>query len=118
MNDDASTFELPEYIHSRLQPQLLIDFPEKDEEYRILKENLPFAEDRVLQYVTDFLEQAHAADERYSVRDGINIARFATKLSKLATGRDHERTALETAVLETLGEEALRYARPHRTAGI
>ena len=34
MNDDASTFELPEYIHSRLQPQILIDFPERDEEYR------------------------------------------------------------------------------------
>jgi len=118
MNDDASTFELPEYIHSRLQPQLLIDFPEKDEEYQILKENLPFAEDRVLHYVTDFLEQAHAADERYSVRDGINIARFATKLSNLAMGRDHERTALETAVLETLGEEALRYARPHRNAAL
>ena len=33
MNDDASTFELPEYIHSRLQPQILIDFPERDEEY-------------------------------------------------------------------------------------
>jgi MoxR-like ATPase len=114
MNDDASTFELPEYIHSRLQPQLLIDFPEKDEEFRILKENLPFAEDRVLQYVTDFLEQAHAADERYSVRDGINIARYATKLKNLAMGRDHERMAIETAVLETLGEEALRYARPHR----
>ena len=32
MNDDASTFELPEYIHSRLQPQILIDFPERDEE--------------------------------------------------------------------------------------
>src|ERR1039457_1910159 len=31
MNDDASTFELPEYIHSRLQPQILIDFPERDE---------------------------------------------------------------------------------------
>jgi hypothetical protein len=29
MNDDASTFELPEYIHSRLQPQILIDFPGK-----------------------------------------------------------------------------------------
>jgi len=114
MNDDASTFELPEYIHSRLQPQLLIDFPEKDEEFRILKENLPFAEDRVLEYVTEFLQLAHAADERYSVRDGINIARFATKLGSLATGREHERRALETAVLETLGEEALRYARPHR----
>src|SRR6201984_3472863 len=80
MNDDSSTFELPEYIHSRLQPQILIDFPEKDEEYQILRENLPFAEDRILQYVTDFLQQAHAADERYSVRDGINVARYAIKL--------------------------------------
>ena len=39
MNDDASTFELPEYIHSRLQPQIFIDFPERDEEYLILKES-------------------------------------------------------------------------------
>ncbi len=114
MNDDSSTFELPEYIHSRLQPQILIDFPEKDEERMILKENLPFADDRILEYVTNFLEQAHAADERYSVRDGINIARYAIKLKSLATGRDHERMALETAVLQTLGEEALRYARRSR----
>ena len=28
--------------------------------YRILKENLPFAEDSILQYVTDFLQMAHA----------------------------------------------------------
>src|ERR1700689_2916253 len=114
MNDDSSTFELPEYIHSRLQPQILIDFPEKDEEYQILKENIPFAEDRVLQYVTDFLQQAHAADERYSVRDGINIARYAIKLKSLATGLEHEKYALETALIETLGEEALRYVRRNR----
>ncbi len=114
MNDDASTFELPEYIHSRLQPQILIDFPEKDEEMMILRENLPFAEDRILQYVTDFLEQAHAADERYSVRDGINIARYAIKLKSLATDREHERKALEMAITQTLGEEALRYARRNR----
>ncbi|MDE3197279.1 MAG: AAA family ATPase [Acidobacteriota bacterium] len=114
MNDDASTFELPEYIHSRLQPQILIDFPEKDEELQILRENLPFAEDGVLQYVTDFLEQAHAADERYSVRDGINIARYAIKLKSLATDQQHERRALEMAVVQTLGEEALRYVRRNR----
>jgi MoxR-like ATPase len=114
MNDDSSTFELPEYIHSRLQPQILIDFPEKDEEHMILRENLPFADDRILEYVTNFLEQAHAADERYSVRDGINIARYAIKLKSLATGREHERMALETAVIQTLGEEALRYARRTR----
>ena len=111
MNDDASTFELPEYIHSRLQPQILIDFPEKDEELLILKENLPFAEDRILEYVANFLQLAHAADERYSVRDGINIARYAIKLRSLATGREHETTALETSLREILGEEALPYAR-------
>ncbi len=27
----------------------------------------------------DFLQTAHDADERYSVRDGINIARYALK---------------------------------------
>src|SRR4030088_1129699 len=111
MNDDASTFDLPEYIHSKLQPQIWIDFPERDEEYLILKENLPFAEDAILNYVTDFLQRAHAADERYTARDGINIGRFAIKLRSLATEREHERRALETAIIEIGGEEALRYTR-------
>ncbi len=114
MNDDASTFELPEYIHSRLQPQIFIDFPERDEEYHILRENLPFAEDRILNYVTDFLQLAHASDERYTVRDGINVARFALKLKSLATQRTHEVEALEIAIVQVLGEEALRYARRDR----
>src|SRR4051795_3665394 len=51
MNDDASTFDLPEYIHSRLQPQIMLDFPERDEEFRILQENLPFGEPEILEYV-------------------------------------------------------------------
>ncbi|HXG33194.1 MAG TPA: MoxR family ATPase [Bryobacteraceae bacterium] len=107
LNDDASTFDLPEYIHSRLQPQILIDFPERDEEYQILRENLPFGQERILQYVTEFLQQAHAAEERYTVRDGINIARFAMKLIESAGFA--EARAIETAILETLGEEAMRY---------
>ncbi|MBN2059937.1 MAG: AAA family ATPase [Deltaproteobacteria bacterium] len=79
MNDDASTFELPDYIHSRLQPQIFIDFPEKDEELSILKANLPFADEKILEYVVDFLQASHIANEPYSVRDGINIARYALK---------------------------------------
>src|SRR5271156_1672798 len=67
MNEDSSTFDLPEYIHSRLQPQILIDFPEREEELAILRENLPFSHDDILQYVTDFLQQAHASDESYTV---------------------------------------------------
>jgi MoxR-like ATPase len=109
MNDDASTFDLPEYIHSRLQPQIVIDFPERHEEYAIMKENLPFGDDQILNYVTDFLQQAHSAEERYTVRDGINIARFATKLLRSDDGENDLRFTLRTAVIETLGEEALRY---------
>jgi MoxR-like ATPase len=80
MNDDASTFELPEYIHSRLQPQILIEFPEREEERLILARNLPFADDMILAYVVEFLQHSHAAQERYTVRDGINIGRYAVKL--------------------------------------
>src|ERR1700680_3554452 len=75
MNEDASTFEVPEYIHSRLQPQIYLDFPEAEEEKRILRENLPFLEEHILEYVIDFLQRAHLGNECYTVRDGINIAR-------------------------------------------
>jgi len=108
MNDDSSTFDLPEYIHSRLQPQILIDFPEREEELAILRENLPFAPDEILQYVTEFLQQAHAADETYTVRDGINIARYALKL-RSETGQPH-RLLLQAALRAILGEEAMRYS--------
>ena len=111
MNDDASTFDLPEYIHSRLQPQILIDFPERDEELAILRENLPFAESYILEYVTDFLQQAHSAEERYTVRDGINVARYAMKLKHAAASPLDERIALELSIHEILGDEALRYVR-------
>jgi MoxR-like ATPase len=111
MNDDASTFDLPEYIHSRLQPQILIDFPERDEELAILRENLPFADEKILEYVTDFLQMAHSADERYTARDGINIGRYALKLMAGVESRGEFTPAVHFAVRQVLGEEALRYAR-------
>jgi MoxR-like ATPase len=107
MNEDASTFEVPEYIHSRLQPQIYIDFPEADEELLILRENLPFADTEILEYVVNFLQRAHASDELYSVRDGINIARYALKMMK-ATGKSQDEL-LSLAVMRVLGEEALHY---------
>ncbi len=62
MNDDASTYELPEYIHSRLQPQIVLDFPEEDEEREILANHLPFADEVILEYVVEFLLLAHETD--------------------------------------------------------
>ncbi|GAM08562.1 putative protein [Geobacter sp. OR-1] len=110
MNEDASTFDIPEYIHSRLQPQIYIDFPDSDEELQILRENLPFAGTRILKYVVDFLQRAHAVDELYSVRDGINIARYALKMMQ-ATGKE-PKELLPLAVERILGAEALSYLRP------
>ena len=115
MNDDASTYELPEYIHSRLQPQIFIDFPEPDEERLILQRNLPFAPEDILDYVVRFLQLAHRAHERYTVRDGINIARYALKvlkndgLLKRVPGGERPAYSLQMAVEMILGEKALIY---------
>jgi MoxR-like ATPase len=110
MNDDASTFEIPEYIHSRLQPQIYLDFPEAEEERRILRENLPFVDEYILEYVVSFLQRAHAQQENYTIRDGINIARYAAKRIKSLNGnRGNLENLLREAVLMTLGDEALTH---------
>jgi MoxR-like ATPase len=107
MNDDASTFEIPEYIHTRLQPQIYLDFPEKEEELAILQENLPFVDEKILTYVVNFLERCHLADEPYTVRDGINVARYVAK--RLSLGKMDLKVLLHEAILKVIGESALRY---------
>lgn len=110
MNDDASTFEIPEYIHSRLQPQIYLDFPEAEEERRILRENLPFVDEYIMEYVVNFLQRAHAQQENYTIRDGINIARYAAKRIKSLQGNlGNAENLLREAVLMTLGDEALAH---------
>jgi len=111
LNEDASTFEIPEYIHSRLQPQIYIEFPEAEEEKRILRENLPFVDEHITNYVITFLQNAHASNESYTIRDGINIARYAAKrIKSLKTDKSNIDNLLRQAVVMTLGDEALMYA--------
>lgn len=110
MNDDASTFEIPEYIHSRLQPQIYLDFPEAEEEKRILRENLPFVDDYIMDYVVNFLQRAHLSNENYTIRDGINIARYAAKrLKSLKADIKMSDNILRQAIVMTLGDEALAH---------
>ena len=113
MNDDASTFEIPEYIHSRLMPQIFLDFPDAEDELAILHENLPFVEDQVLKYVVGFLQRAHEADASYTVRDGINIARYAAKTVRAIKSRAKRAhpAALVESIKMTLGEDALRFTK-------
>ena len=126
MNEDSSTYDIPEYIQSRLQPQIYIDFADADEEAEILRANMPFAPEQIIEYVVAFLQKAHSADEPYSVRDGINITRMVlklgvsrrrsadpdsvtTELSSIGSDAPALRGLMHDAVMGILGDDALRY---------
>ncbi len=107
MNQDDSTFEIPDYILSRLQPTLTLGFPDRDEEMAILQYHLPFAEAEMLSMTVDFLQQAHELSLDFSPRDGINLLRFALK--RLAQDSDHpvsKDSTWKEALIACLGEEA------------
>jgi hypothetical protein len=107
MNEDESTYEVPDYILSRLQPTLALGFPNRDDELAILKYHLPFAAGELLALTVEFLQQAHKLKLDFSPRDGLNILRYATK--RMAQdpahplGRD---VAWREALFCVLGDEA------------
>jgi MoxR-like ATPase len=103
MNEDASTFEVPEYIHSRLQPAIHMDFPTREEEFRILRGKLDGPSDELIREVVEMLQQSHSHDEDLSVRDGLNIARYAYRLLKFKPDFD-ERKALDQSLTQITGE--------------
>jgi hypothetical protein len=108
MNQDDSTYEIPDYILSRLQPSLQVGFPNRKDELAILRYHLPFAEPEVLAMTVDFLQHAHSLKLDFSARDGINVLRYALKrLSQVSdhpVAKDH---AWRESLQACLGDEAL-----------
>ncbi len=75
MNQDDSTYEIPDYILSRLQPSLTVGFPNRQDEMEILQYHLPFAAPEMLQLTVDFLQNAHDLKTRFfSARRDSGIA--------------------------------------------
>lgn len=114
MNEDASCFDLPEYIQSRLHPYISLDFPDRSEERKILEVNLPFANPIVLDYTADFLTIARKEGEEYTPRDGIHIANYASKLVNYEhnAGRHIDPgEAVVTSVEQILGVRQARYIK-------
>jgi MoxR-like ATPase len=108
MNDDESTFEIPDYILSRLQPTLSLAHPNRNDEMAILKYHLPFADDEMLQLTVDFLQSSHELRLDFSTRDGINVLRYALK--RLAQNPDHplgRDQAWRDSLQKCLGDEAI-----------
>ncbi|MBY9005615.1 MAG: AAA family ATPase [Candidatus Lokiarchaeota archaeon] len=86
MNSDSSTYEVPEYILSRMI-KIQLDFPSKPDEFKILKYNIPFSSEEILTYCVEFLQNAHIHEEPYVIRDGIKILRLYLKTRELQ-GKD------------------------------
>lgn len=107
MNSDASTFELPEYITSRLQPVIELDYPTSEEERAILKYNIPFAPDEIIDQVVAFLQAAHYDDKPYTVRGGIQVLSFSLKLKEVTKAPIEN--CLMNAVLQVFGDDAMEY---------
>ena len=107
MNEDASTYEVPDYILSRLQPTLSVGFPGREDELAILRYHLPFAPADLLALTVEFLQNAHSLALEFSVRDGIHILQYALK--RLAQDPSHpvaKDAVWREALIKVLGEEA------------
>jgi MoxR-like ATPase len=107
MNEDESTYEVPDYILSRLQPTLTLGFPNRDDEMAILRYHLPFAKPELLALTVEFLQKAHELKLDFSPRDGINLLRYALKrMSRDGKHPLSQDAAWREALLCVLGEEA------------
>ncbi len=108
MNQDESTFEIPDYILSRLQPTLSLEFPNRDEELAILRYHLPFCAEDMLAMTVEFLQKAHELKLDFSTRDGLNLLRYAVKRMSQDARHPLGRDAVWREALERcLGQEAL-----------
>ena len=106
MNDDASVFDLPEYIQSRLCPQIFLDFADPLTESKIIKESLPYLDEEILAYLVAFLQRAHIGGQSWSVREALQIGQYAMRLMKVESGLQAT-DAIKQSVLAVLGEDGL-----------
>lgn len=108
MNQDESTFEIPDYILSRLQPSLALEFPNRDDEMAILKYHVPFSQEQMLAMTVEFLQKSHELKLDFSTRDGINLLRYALK--RVSQDSEHplaQDAAWREALEKCLGSDAM-----------
>ena len=108
MNNDESTFEIPDYILSRLQPTLHMSMPSYEDEIEILRYHLPFSEEELLKMTVEFLQKSHQLDLEFSPRDGIHILQYALK--RLSQEKDHPLSKDDVwneSISKVLGEDAM-----------
>lgn len=80
MNDDASVYELPGYIQSRLKPKIEIVRPPWEIQREIVRYKCPGVDADLLEAVFAELQRRARTTVRDSVRDMLTLAQYAQKL--------------------------------------
>ncbi len=111
MNDDASTFEIPGvHPQSLAAANLSWTFLKRRKKSAFCAKTFLLLMSIFMDYVVNFLQGPTCHNENYTVRDGINIARYAAKRIKSLNGnRGNVDNLLRQAILMTLGDEALMH---------
>ena len=82
MNDDASVFELPGYIRSRLKPRIEVLPPPWEIQEEIVRSKCPGIAPELLRRVLEKVRTDLEAGSSPSSRDVITLAGYAEKLSR------------------------------------
>jgi MoxR-like ATPase len=82
MNQDASVYELPGYIQSRLKPRITVGPPPWDLQERILRLKCPAVSSQLLADVFKLLKARSKRGVHDSTRDMLSLAQYAENLRR------------------------------------
>jgi len=92
MNDDASVYELPGYIQSRLKPKIEIVQPPWRLRQEIIRRKCPGVDDDLLHEIFGELKRRARTTVRDSIRDMLTLAQYAQKLRNTGIDKPLERS--------------------------
>lgn len=101
MNADASVYELPGYIQSRLKPRIEILEPPWETQKRIVEAKCPQVDANLLRQVLSELKKRAGRGLRDSTRDMLTFAQYAQKLRH--SGNANPLRLARTQALEKAG---------------
>jgi MoxR-like ATPase len=96
MNADASVYELPAYIQSRLRPRIEITNPPWEMQEAIVRRKSPGVDPAILDAVLTHLQQRSLAGQSDTPRDMLTLAQYAQKLANVGLDDPVRRAADQT----------------------
>ncbi|HNV71822.1 MAG TPA: AAA family ATPase, partial [Candidatus Ozemobacteraceae bacterium] len=84
MNEDTSTFQLPDYIRSRLRPRIEVPEPDEATLEQVIRSNHPYVTEPVVSAVTKYLAKRRQENApTVSTRQAVQLAAYTFKRQSL-----------------------------------